>query len=164
MTEQNTEKHRVEAGRTSVLGDSHTNYQQYLHSLFGESAAEYFISPSSPPKTPPIWYTEMKNNMRDHVSAEAFWDALRERSTRILREMETRPSEADRITADWRKLMRQDHLQHLSVVRFMFHSALRNQAFSALLLNQRPPSFLFDLDMTEGSSRYTAVRNKQLTE
>ncbi|KAK1801769.1 hypothetical protein P4O66_022399, partial [Electrophorus voltai] len=61
--------------------------------LFGESAAEYFISPSSPPKTPPIWYTEMKNNMRDHVSAEAFWDALRERSAWILREMETRPSE-----------------------------------------------------------------------
>ncbi|XP_076840581.1 uncharacterized protein LOC143485169 isoform X2 [Brachyhypopomus gauderio] len=168
MNEQNTEKHCVQSGSTSVLGDSHINYKQYLLSLFGESTAEYFLSPSSPPKTPPPWYSEMKDNMSDGMSAEAFWDALKERSARILSEMEIGPSKvpfyAHKVSADWRRLMTQDHLLHLSGVRFMFRTALRNQAFSAVLLNQKTPSLLFDLDRTQGPNQYIALQNNHLTE
>ncbi|KAF5903523.1 hypothetical protein DAT39_006752 [Clarias magur] len=48
---------------------------------------------------------------------------------------------------------RQDHLLHLSVLRFMYRSAQQNQAYSTLLLKQRFPSHLCTLDMLEGPNQ-----------
>lgn len=47
---------------------------------------------------------------------------------------------ARRVT-DWKTQIKQDHLMHLSEVKYMFRCAQRNQAISALLLQQNP---LFD--------------------
>ncbi|XP_072553545.1 uncharacterized protein [Salminus brasiliensis] len=155
MTDPNTDTHSVLSGSTPALSDSETDYKQYLCSVFGECTAEYFLNPSSLRQNTPAWYTQMRDNMRDHVSAEALWDALRQRSAQILKEMETEPvQQAKKLSTDWKGLMRKDHLLHLSEIRMMFRSAQLNQAYTELLLHRRPLSFLCDSDTTEGPSQY----------
>ncbi|XP_036447862.1 uncharacterized protein si:rp71-17i16.6 [Colossoma macropomum] len=159
MTDQNTDMHCVQSGSTFALGGSNTDYRQYLRSVFGESTAEYFLNPSSLLINNPAWYTQMKDSMKDNVSAEALWAALRQHSAQILKKMEAKPSQAEKLSADWEGLMRQDHLLHLSGIRLMFRLAQRNQAYTALLLQHRPLSLLCDPDMTEGPRQYLPEKN-----
>ncbi|XP_034168041.2 uncharacterized protein si:rp71-17i16.6 isoform X1 [Pangasianodon hypophthalmus] len=161
MTDLSTDQHSVQ----SVWRDSDEYYKQYLHSLFGESIAEYFLSSSYLPRNTPSWYTEITDNMRGQISAKALWDALRQRSTKILEEMETETSQqVERMLVDWNLLKRQDHLLRLSGLRFMYRNAQHNQAYSTLLLQRRHPSPLSNLDMTEGPRQYLTAENTLLTE
>ncbi|KAL7859956.1 hypothetical protein SRHO_G00151030 [Serrasalmus rhombeus] len=158
MTDQNIDMHCVQSGSTLALSGSETDYRQYLRSVFGESTAEYFLNPSSLLINTPAWYIQMKDNMKDNVSAEALWDALRQRSARILKKMEAKPSQ-QKLSADWEELMRQDHLLHLSEIRLMFRMAQRNQAYTGLLLQHRPLSLLCGPDTTEGPRQYLPEKN-----
>ncbi|TSM04852.1 hypothetical protein Baya_7737 [Bagarius yarrelli] len=158
MTDLNTDQHSVQ----SVQRDSDEYYRQYLYSLFGESMAEYFLSSSYLPSNTPDWYTEITDSMRDRISSIALWDTLRQRSTKILKEMETETSQVERKLVDWNSLKRKDHLHHLSWLRFMYHNAQHNQAYSNLLLQQRLQSPLCFLDTTEGPSQYLTTENKLL--
>ncbi|XP_060794172.1 uncharacterized protein si:rp71-17i16.6 [Neoarius graeffei] len=159
MTDLRTDQHSVQ----SVWRDEH--YKQCLHSLFGESVAEYFLSSAYPPKNTPGWYTELTDNMRGEISAKALWDALRRRSTKILEEMETETSpQVETMLVDWNLRKRQDHLLRLSGLRFMYLNAQYNQAYSTLLLQQRLQSPLCNLDMTKGPRQYLTADNMLLTE
>ncbi|KAI4901510.1 hypothetical protein NFI96_033445 [Prochilodus magdalenae] len=154
MTDQNTGMHCAQSESTLALSNTDTNYRQYLYSVFGESTAEYFLNPSSLLMNTPAWYTQMKDNMKDNVSAGALWDALRQRSARILEKMEVKSSQVEKLSTEWDGLKRQDHLLRLSAIRLMFHSAQRNQAYTAALLHRSPLPLLSDPDMTEGPSQY----------
>ncbi|XP_056305894.1 uncharacterized protein si:rp71-17i16.6 [Danio aesculapii] len=128
-----------------IQDDCSVKSKRYLLTLFDESTAEYFLSPSLSPKDTPPWFSQLKDNAKDY-SAVALWDTLRLRSTQILQESNTEPSmeitnELARRVTDWKTQIKQDHLMHLSEVKYMFHCAQRNQAISALLLQQNP---LFD--------------------
>lgn len=52
-----------------------------------------------------------------------------------------------RRVTDWKTLKKQDHLMHLSGVKYMFRCAKRNQAISALLLKHYP---LFNCGINNG--------------
>ncbi|XP_053542177.1 uncharacterized protein si:rp71-17i16.6 [Ictalurus punctatus] len=160
MTDLSTDQHSVK----SLEPDTDEYYKQYLHSLFGESIAEYFLSSSYLPRNPPGWYSEITDKMRGQISANALWDALRQRSMKILEEMETETSQVERILVDWNLQKRQDHLLRLSGLRFMYRKAQHNQAYSTLLLQQRLQSPHFNLDMTEGLSQSLTAENALLTE
>ncbi|KAG9269611.1 hypothetical protein AMEX_G16660 [Astyanax mexicanus] len=159
MTDPKADTHSVQSENTLALNDSDTDYKQYLFSLFGESTAEYFLNLSSLRQNTPAWYTHMRDNMKGHVNAVALWDALRQRSAQIMKEKETKPSQAE---TDWKKLMREDHLHRISAIRQMFRSAQRNQAYTALLLQHRPLSLLCNTDTTEGSSQYPSDKHTRL--
>ncbi|TRY90624.1 hypothetical protein DNTS_003693 [Danionella cerebrum] len=127
-----------------ILEDCNEKCKEYLTSLFDESTAEYFLCSSSSLKQSPSWFSQIKDDMKDQVSAVALWDALRHRSVQILKESNAEQSvesinEISRRGVDWRSLLKQDHKKHLSRVKFMFHCAQRNQASSAFLLQQNPP-------------------------
>ncbi|KAL1249902.1 hypothetical protein QQF64_020907 [Cirrhinus molitorella] len=125
-----------------IEDDCHLKCQRYLISLFGESTAGYFLSPSCYSKEIPSWFSQLKDEMKDHTSAVALWDAMRQRSVLILQESNTEiTNEIVRRVTDWKTLKKEDHLMHLSGVKYMFHRAQRNQAISALLLQHNP---LFD--------------------
>ncbi|XP_050952377.1 uncharacterized protein si:rp71-17i16.6 [Labeo rohita] len=135
-----------------IEDDCHIKCKRYLISLFGESAAEYFLSPSSCSKEIPSWFSQLKDDMKDHTSAVTLWDAMRQRSALILQESNTEPSmeitnEIVRRVTDWKTLKKQDHLMHLAGVKYMFRRAQRNQAISALLLHHNP---LFDYMINNG--------------
>ncbi|XP_060750742.1 uncharacterized protein si:rp71-17i16.6 isoform X1 [Tachysurus vachellii] len=161
MTNLSTDQHAVQ----SVWCESDENYKQCLHSVFGKSIAEYFLSSSYLPSNNPGWYTEITDNMRGQISAKALWDTLRQRSTKVLEEMETETSQqVERMLGDWNMLKRQDHLQRLSGLRFMYRNAQHNQAYSMLLLQQRLQSPLCNLDTTEGPSQYLTEENTLVKE
>ncbi|XP_056588434.1 uncharacterized protein si:rp71-17i16.6 [Triplophysa dalaica] len=112
--------------------------KQYLISLFGESTAEYFLSPFFRSKDVPHWFSQLQDDMRDDMSAGALWDALTQRSTQISPELNTDLSMIARRVVDWKMLKEQDHLMHLSGVRHMFRTAQRNQAITALIFQHNP--------------------------
>ncbi|CAM4680177.1 unnamed protein product [Leuciscus chuanchicus] len=147
MMEQNTvlENKRIQ-------DDCNLKCKQYLISLFDESTAEYFLSPSSSLKEIPPWFSQLKDDMKDDMSAVALWDALRQRTAQILQDSNTEPSvvitnEIARRVTDWKTLIKKDHLMHLAGVKHMFRCAQHNQAFSALLLQHNP---LFDYGINNG--------------
>ncbi|KAM9445834.1 uncharacterized protein Hap1MRO34_024570 isoform 2-T2 [Clarias gariepinus] len=160
MTDLRTDQHSDQ----SLWRDSDDYYKQYLCSLFGESIAEYFLSSSYLPRTTPGWYTEITDNLKGQISAKALWEALRQHSTKILEELGTESSQVERMLVDWNLQKRQDHLLHLSVLRFMYRNAQQNQAHSTLLLQQRFQSHLCTLDMPEGPSQYLTAEKTLLTE
>ncbi|NP_001373460.1 uncharacterized protein LOC100148415 [Danio rerio] len=142
MTIGMTEQFDMMMENKEIQDDCSLKSKQYLLALFDESTAEYFLSPSSCPKETPPWFSQLKDNLKDY-SAVALWDTLRLRSTQILQESNTEPSmeitdEIARRVTDWKTQIKQDHLTHLSEVKYMFHCAQRNQAISALLLKQNP--------------------------
>ncbi|XP_051961080.1 uncharacterized protein si:rp71-17i16.6 [Xyrauchen texanus] len=122
-----------------IQNDCNLKCRQDLISLFGESTAEYFLSPSSRSKDMPPWFLQLQEEMRDHIRAGALWDALSQRSAQILQESNTEPLMITRRVTDWKTLIKQDHLKHLIGVKYMFRCAQRNQAISALLLQCNPP-------------------------
>ncbi|KAF4096762.1 uncharacterized protein si:rp71-17i16.6 isoform X1 [Onychostoma macrolepis] len=145
-------KHNMMLENKLIEDDCHLKCKQYLISLFGESTAEYFLSPSSCSKEIPSWFSQLKDDMKDHTSAISLWDAMRQRSTQILQESNKEPSmvntnEIVRRVTDWKTLKKQDHLMHLSGVKYMFRCAKRNQAISALLLKHNP---LFNYGINNG--------------
>ncbi|XP_058619260.1 uncharacterized protein si:rp71-17i16.6 isoform X2 [Onychostoma macrolepis] len=140
-------KHNMMLENKLIEDDCHLKCKQYLISLFGESTAEYFLSPSSCSKEIPSWFSQLKDDMKDHTSAISLWDAMRQRSTQILQESNKEPSMIVRRVTDWKTLKKQDHLMHLSGVKYMFRCAKRNQAISALLLKHNP---LFNYGINNG--------------
>ncbi|XP_073679579.1 uncharacterized protein [Garra rufa] len=135
-----------------IKDDCYLQCRQYLISLFGESAAEYFLSPSSCSKEIPSWFSQLKDDMKDDMSAVTLWDAMRQRSALKMQDSNPDPSmeitnEIVRRVTDWKTLKKQDHLIYLSGVKYMFHRAQRNQAISALLLQHNP---LFDYGINNG--------------
>ncbi|XP_051736798.1 uncharacterized protein si:rp71-17i16.6 [Ctenopharyngodon idella] len=147
MTEQN-----MMLENELIQDDCHLKCKQYLISLFDESTAEYFLSPSSCSKEIPPWFSQLKDDMKDHMSAVALWDALRQRTAQILQESNTEPSmvitnQIARRVTDWKTLMKKDHLMHLAGVKYMFRCAQHNQDISALLLQHNP---LFDYGINNG--------------
>ncbi|KAI7794054.1 hypothetical protein IRJ41_014682, partial [Triplophysa rosa] len=129
---------KVQTENISSQDDCNLKCKQYLISLFGESTAEYFLSPFSCSKDVPHWFSQLRDDMRDDMSAGALWDALTQRSTQISQESNTDLSMIARRVVDWKTLKEQDHLKHLSGVRHMFRTAQRNQAITALLLQHNP--------------------------
>ncbi|XP_052396114.1 uncharacterized protein si:rp71-17i16.6 [Carassius gibelio] len=144
-------EHNMMLENKPIEDDCHLKCQQYLISMFGEAAAEYFLSPCSCSKEIPTWFFQLKDDMKG-MSAVSLWDALRQCSAQILQESNTEPSmaitnEIVRRVTDWKTLKKQDHLMHLSRVKYMFRCAQRNQAISALLLQHNP---LFDYEINKG--------------
>ncbi|XP_065142759.1 uncharacterized protein [Paramisgurnus dabryanus] len=135
--DQNVKKDQLE--NQLMHDDCNLKCKEHLISLFGESTAEYFLSPfSRRSKDIPHWFSQLQDDMRDHMSAEALWDAMRRHSTHILQESNTEPSMIERRVVDWKTLKKQDHLEHLAGTRCMFRYAQRNQAITALLMQSNP--------------------------
>ncbi|XP_041701043.1 uncharacterized protein si:rp71-17i16.6 [Coregonus clupeaformis] len=157
---------------TDVLGTSHSpsepnngagteqDYRLYLHRLFGKETAEYFLNPSPVHTSSPAWYILLMKNMGDEVSAEAVWDALREHSTRRLRdqEEESESLEVVKVSADHDGQRARGHLRHLAGVRYMFNLAQIHQAYSAHVLSLNHPALLLDdLEELEGPHSYLPI-------